>query len=223
MPGFAENALVKIVDEAEWNLSGMQDHARAQRLMRAISPGAIIDQVASEAIDPKLTGPASWRWPKGDAMVGRGRAIVVIPLAHDTLDDLFNGRCGYLAQYYRSVAEGKHFNRLLVDALCDAAKWIFDRYPKEPGWPIVERSLMGPHSKVWVYGDKSEAFVDAPEGEFAPRRWGHRSHSVFLRAPLPQRPAIDLKGTWLTDEDRSYQPDPDKADRHEMLHETGGA
>jgi len=200
----------------------MRDRARAQRLLRKISPGDIIDQVASEAIDPQLTRAASWRWQKGTDMAGRSRAIVVIPLTRDTYDDLFNGRCGYRAQYYRSVTEGKHFNRLVVEALCEAAKRIFERHPNEPGWSIVERSLMGEHSKVWPYGDKSEAFVDAPRGEFAPRRWADRDHSVFLRAPLPQRPALDLKGTWLADEDRSCQADPTKADRHETLHETGG-
>ncbi|MGB8304940.1 MAG: hypothetical protein WCE36_13820, partial [Pseudolabrys sp.] len=73
---------------------------------------------------------------------------------------------------------------------------------------------MGPHSKVWVYGDQSAAFVDAPKGEFAPRQWAqHQTCSVFLRAPLPEHPAIDLKGTWLSDSDRSYQLDLNKADR----------
>jgi len=214
---------LRIVDEAEWDLSGMSDRGRVQRLLRPLSPEAIIDRVASEAIDPELTGGASWRWQPGDVMVGCSRAIVVIPITRDTFDDLFNGRCGYRAQYYRSVAEGQQFNRMLVDALCDAAKRIFERTPREPDWPVVERSLMGPHSKVWVYGDKSEAFVDAPEGEFAPRQWAHRTHSRFLRAPLPPRPAIDLKGTWLADKDRSYQIDPDKADRDEWLHLSGGA
>lgn len=214
---------MKVVDEAEWDLSGMRDRDRAQRLLRPILPEAIIDRVASEAIDPQLTLGSSWRRQTGDVMVGCSRAIVVIPITRDTFDDLFNGRCGYRAQYYRSVAEGRHFNRLLVNTLCDAAKRIFERHPRPPDWPIVECSLIGPHSKVWVYGDKSEAFVDAPEGEFAPRQWAHQTHSVFLRAPPPQRPAIDLKGTWLVDKDRSYQLDPDKAKRDEVLHKTGGA
>jgi hypothetical protein len=159
---------LKIVDESEWDLSGMRDRARAQRLLRPISPEAIIAQAASAALDPQVTSAASWRWQQGIDMAGCSRAIVVIPLTRDTYDDLFNGRCGYRAQYYRSVEEGKHFNRLLVEALCDAANRIFERNPKEPRWPILERSLMGEHSKVWPYGERSEAFVEAPKGEFAP-------------------------------------------------------
>ena len=211
------------MDEVEWDLSGMLNRTRAQRLLRAISREPMIGQVASEAIDPQLTRPASWRWEPGEIMIGHGRAIMVIPLTRDTFDDLFNGRCGYRAHYYRSIRDGQHFNRLLVEALCDAAKRIFERSPKPPDWPIVERSLMGPYSKVWVYGEQGEPFVSAPEGEFAPRGWAHLTRSVFLRAPLPQRPAIDLKGTWLADTDRSYQVDCSKADRDKVLHETGGA
>ena len=53
---------LNIVDEAEWDLSGMVDPIRAQRLLRPISPEAIIDQIASEAIDPQLSPGASWQW-----------------------------------------------------------------------------------------------------------------------------------------------------------------
>lgn len=213
---------LKIVDEAEWDLSGMVDPIRAQRLLRPISPEAIIDQIASEAIDPQLSPGASWQWQPGETMIGYSRAIVVIPLARDTFDDLINGRGGYRAQYYLSVSDGQHFNRMLVDALCDAAKRIFEREPKSPGWLSVERSLMGTYSKVWVNGD-SKPFLDAPEGEFAPRQWAYRTHTVWLKAPLPQQPAIDLKGTWLADKDQSHQLDDWKANRDEVLHESGGA
>lgn len=81
---------------------------------------------------------------------------------------------------------------------------------------------MGPYSKILVYGD-SKPFLDAPQGEFAPRRWAERTHTVWLRAPLPQHAAIDLKGTWLSDNDRSYQVDPLKADRDEEVYKKEGA
>ena len=223
MPAIAEGAVIlRIVNEVEWDLSGMRDRARAQRLLRAISPESIVDRVASEAIDPQLTSGASWRWQPGETMAGCSRAIAIIPLARDTFDDLINGRCGYRAQYYLSISDGQHFNRMLVDALCDAVKRIFEHDPKPPDWPVVERSLTGPQSKIWVHCD-SKAFPDALQGEFSPQRWAHRSHTVWLRAPLPQHLAIDLKGTWLADKDRSYQTDCSKADRDKTLHETGGA
>ena len=73
--------------------------------------------------------------------------------------------------YVRVSVFGTHnFNDLLVAALRSAAKRIVERNPNSPGWPVMERSIMGPYSKIWVYGD-SKPFLDAPQGEFAPRRW----------------------------------------------------
>jgi hypothetical protein len=213
---------LKIVDEAEWDLSGMRDRDRAQRLLRAMPPENLIDRVTREALDSELSLCASWRLEPGTSMVGCSRVIVVIPLTVDTFDDLINGRCGYRAQYYLSVLDGEHFNKALVTSLCGAAKQIFDHNPKSPGWPVVERSIMGPHSKIGVYGN-AEPFRDAPQGEFRPRQWIHRAHTIWLRAPLSQHPAIELKGTWLDDKDQSYRPDPTKSDRDKVYHECGGA
>ena len=211
-----------VVDEADWDLSGMRDRQRAERLLRPILPDDLVTSVASEAVDPYVASDASWRWQSGDLMVGCSRAIVVIPVTLQTFDDLFNGRCGYRAQYHLSISQGENFNLMLVNALRNAAKLIFDRDPKSPGWSVVERSLLGPQSKIWVYGD-NRPFAVAPEGEFTPRRWAHRRDSVWLRAPLPDHPAIDLKGTWLADKDQSYRIDPLKADRGKDLHERGFA
>ena len=210
------------MDETEWNLSRMRDRVRAQRLLRAMRPEDLIDHVAHEAMDDKLSVGATWRWQSGTGMIGCGRAIVVIPVTEETFDDLINGRCGYRAQYYLSVEVGRQFNDTLVTALCTAAKQIYERDPKPPRWEIVERSIRGPYSKLWVYGD-SAPFKEAPKGEFLPRRWAPRAHTVWLTAPRPQRPAIDLKGTWLDDNDRSHKLDLTKADRDQVLHEGGGA
>jgi hypothetical protein len=109
-----------------------------------------------------------------------------------------------------------------VSALCVPAKRIFGRDSKSPGWDVVERSIRGPYSKIWVYGD-SAPFKAASKGEFLPRRWSHREHSVWLTAPRPEWPAIDLKGTWLDDKERNPRLDLSKKDRDQVLHETGGA
>ena len=200
----------------------MRDRDRAQRLLRAIPPEDLIDRVAREAMDGALSLGSTWRWQSGDDMAECGRVIVVIPLTADTFDDLINGRCGYRAQYYFSVSDGEHFNKALVTSLSGAAKQIFESGPKSPGWPVVERSIMGPDSKIGVNGD-AEPFRDAPKGEFSPRRWAHRAHTIWLRAPLPQHPGIELKGTWLDEKDQSYRLDPTKSDRHKVYHECGGA
>jgi hypothetical protein len=213
---------MKAVDEAEWDLSRMRDRDRAKRLLRAIPPEDLIDRVSREAMDGNLLLGASWRWQHGERMVGCSRMIAVIPLTVDTFDDIINGRCGYRAQYYRSVGEGRQFNDRLVASLCAAAKKIFECEPKFPGWKVVEQSIRGLHSKVGVHGD-GRPFNEAPQGEFLPRQWAHRDHTVWLRAPRPKQPAIELIGTWLDDKDQSPQPDPCKENRDQVYHECGGA
>jgi hypothetical protein len=38
--------------------------------------------------------------------------------------------------------------------------------------------------------------------EFLPRRWAvNYPESIGLPAPLPKQPAVDVKGTWLSDDD----------------------
>jgi len=47
--------------------------------------------------------------------------------------------------------------------------------------------------------------------------------SIGLRAPLPDRTCIEVKGTWLSDDFQIAKEDPDKADRHHVLAKCGFA
>lgn len=89
---------------------------------------------------------------------------------------------------------------------------------------VLRYSFAGPHSKIWVLGD-SAPFRTAREGEFRPRRWADRSPapSPWLRAPRPDMPGIEVKGTWVSSSDQQYQEDPLKADRHCSMSERGFA
>jgi hypothetical protein len=148
--------------------------------------------------------------------------LAIIPLCRDTFDALFNGRSGYRAQYYLSPAEGARFNGMLMKVLLEPIRRIYEFDPRRT-WDSVKRSIRGPWSKVWVHGD-SEPFTDALDGEFCPRRWAERANqSIWLRAPLPMLPAIDIKGSWISDLDGHYEQDPDKADRDDCIWERGFA
>jgi hypothetical protein len=185
-------------------------------------PDDLIAVIEREAMGAALSGKGSWEWQDGTSMLGCGRALVVIPICRDTFDALFNGRSGYRAQYYLSPVEGARFNGMLVKALLEPIERIYDLHPYR-SWDCVKRSIEGPWSKVWVYGD-SGPFADSPDGEFRPRRWAERAdQSIWLRAPLPAFSAIDVKGTWISDVDGHYEQDPDKADRADCLWERGFA
>jgi hypothetical protein len=82
-------------------------------------------------------------------------------------------------------------------------------------------SLVGPWSKIWAMGDAAY-FHDAPDDEFRPCQWA-RLISVWLKAPCPRAPSIEVKGTWVSNSKRMFVLDPSKADRDRQLHEKGGA
>jgi hypothetical protein len=149
-----------------------------------------------------------------------------IPLTVDTFDLLFNGRMGYRAQYYRSVEDGRVFNRRLVNALTPMIRsaLIVEQCSLPAEWSQVELSLKGPHSKVWVAGDWA-AFIHESE-VFKPARWVTywsrcQDKPLGLAAPLPGEPALDLKGTFICKETgRPWLPES-KKDRDQKIYSSG--
>src|SRR5437762_8629514 len=191
---------MRMVDSADWDLSGMRDRSRAAKLMNPLSSEDLISAVAVEAEAAALEGRSSWRWQLGQEMVGCGRAIALFPLSHETFDALFNGRSGYRAQYHLSCEEGIQFNTMLICALLGSLGTACARSPHRQR-ESLKRSFEGPDTKLWVLYD-GEPFRCAAEGELSPRRWlRNNPASMGLRAPMPSLPAIEIKGTWISDLD----------------------
>ena len=110
---------------------------------------------------------------------------------------------GYRAQFYRSPDAGRTFNRSLVYRLTPAIRPALE-YTRTylATWDQTERSLMGPHSKVWVSDDW--AFYAEPK-LLRPAHWVVYWARCFddpigMFAPMPDEPKIDLKGTWIGEE-----------------------
>jgi hypothetical protein len=214
---------MRMVDPVEWDLSGMKERGRAAKLLDPPSGEELIIAVAAEALEAAIQGRSSWSWQDGELMAGCGRAIASFPLNADTFDALFNGRSGYRAQYYLSCQEGIAFNAMLLHALMTPLRIACERAPANK-IDVLQYSFAGPHSKIWVLGD-SAPFCAAREGEFRPRRWIDRSPapSLWLRAPRPDMPGIEVKGTWVSNSDQAYREDPLKTDRDSWLTESGVA
>ena len=82
---------MRMVDAKEWNLSGMPDQARRNRLIDdAPDQDQLVLAVAREAMEAALRGDGLCEWQPGTEMVGCHRAVVVFPL-RTTFDALFNG------------------------------------------------------------------------------------------------------------------------------------
>jgi hypothetical protein len=212
---------LRLVDLSEWNLSGMKDLARAARLLHPLAGEQLISAVAEEAEAAARRDLSSWRWQRGEEMDGCCRGIATFPLARDTFDALFNGRSGYRAQYYLSCKDGIHFNNELLKALMKPLALIYQGVPAEE-FVVLERSFVGPYSKIWVLGDGASFRVE-PENEFMPKRWVENNLvSLGLRAPLPDPPTVEVKGSWITNTNHEYREDADwKGDRHSRLSKFG--
>jgi len=214
----ARGGNMRIVDPLEWDLTGMRCQARMRRLIAAPRPEDLIACIAAQAMKWASSGRVSWDFGR-DSMVGYGRARAILPLTPGSFDALINGRSGYRAQYYLSCLEGAAFNLGLVAAILPALEVA--TVDEDSGLKLW--SFRGPWSKIWVTGDHAP-FAAAPIGEFQPRRWIQRSPaSVWLRAPLPAEPAIDVIGSWISDDHGKHMQDPDKADRDCCLYDKGFA
>jgi hypothetical protein len=184
---------------------------------------ALQTAIVAEALNAAQSATIELCWQSSVEERGFARVVAVVPIAADSFDSLFNGPTGYRAQYYLGVEAGRDFNRSLVNGLIPALRANHAAQRFAVDWRWIEQSLSGELSKVWVAGDACP-FRSAEPGEFRPRRWAERhaadSNALALRAPLPPRPAIDVKGTWVLPTGDVWVSD-EKRDRHQMLTDNG--
>lgn len=211
---------MRVVDRQEWILDRVQDPRRRERLLgEAPSPQALIEQVAACALSIAEKAALTPLWQHSDECWGRYRIVLPILLNEYLFDWFFNGPSGYRAQYYLSEEEGKAFNDATLNALEPAAMAACIRYPLPVPWKQVRQSLLGAHSKVWLWGD-GRSFATAEPHTLMPARWA-QYEGIATRAPMPSPPAIELKGTFIHPQSGEDWLPEEKEDRHKRLHERG--
>ena len=215
-----ENALnPSAVPVEEWILTFDIPEDRRHRLIEVPSSTDLIRRVAVEA----MSAATSSMMPR-PALIhaveqpGCYRAEAKIPVTDEAFDQLFNGRSGYRANYYLSPELGASFNRAIVASLIPAIL-----HASSDQQQFIEQSLRGQYSKNWVAGD-GQAFLNTPAA-LQPERWRiyweGRPSALVLRLPLPPRPQIDVKGTFVHSANY-YEWAPEiKKGRDEDIHEKG--
>lgn len=212
----------------DWNLKEMTDAARRCRLLGSVSPEELLERVKTEAKEAAAGNLVCVYWREAKEQKGHWRVESTVPLTSATFDLLFNGRMGYRAQYYRSLDDGRAFNRSLVDRLTPVIKAALrcGRCTFLGRMEQIELSLKEPHSKVWVAGDWA-AFIREPE-VLKPIRWAHywsrcQDKALGLTTPLPDTPELDLKGTFICEKTGKPWLPESKKDRDRKIHRSGWA
>jgi len=193
-------------------------------LLHPCSPDALVRLVARSAMSAAKRGTLEIKWTRADSRCGYWRAEAAVPLEPDIFDQLFNSRAGYRAQYYLSVLAGRRFNKLLTEALRCALRRASNRCRPPVQWSLIQRSLSGPHSKIWLFGDWAP-FIGEPE-YIRPDRWVNHYRiskhvALGLRAPLPAAPVLDLKGTFICPSSESVWLPASKRDRDRNIRDSG--
>jgi len=187
--------LMRSVPINEWALAEALGD-RIFGLIGGLGPEALLEAVASEAERAARADAVRLTWQESCDRPGFHRIVAQIPLLRSTFDQLLNGRSGYRAQFYLSPEEGVLYNRDLLLRILPAIEAAYRRNPIVVELSRVLQSLLAPHAKVWVYGEK-KAFDEAAANTVNPPRWIQNGSTRGRKAPLPSRLTIDVKAAFL--------------------------
>jgi len=220
------------VSESEWNYAATLDKGRMAVLINPPEADEIISLVASQALEAAAQDKICLKWQVAEFATNDSdtnfkantyfRIEAKIPVIPESFDLLFNGRNGYRAQYYISVAEGERFNKELVANLTPAI-CRQNEVTNVALQSTVQASLNGKDSKIWVVGD-AKGFSE--QEELIAKRWNERNPPAFFstRLALITPPQMHLKGTFICENDSpNCWIDESKMTRSCDLHHKGSA
>lgn len=195
---------------------------RRRRLIQVPSSAEVMRRLVDEAASAAKSALFQPTWKPADDQPGYYRVEAKIPLADETFDQLFNGRSGYRASYYLSPTRGAAFNQAIVRSLVPAILRASAGFAPDK-IKLIERSLIGRYSKIWVVGD-GQVFLDSPPA-LIPERWAAywkgKDSALGLRLPLPPAPQLDLKGTFIDPATGAEWVYEGKLDRDNDIHRSG--
>lgn len=211
---------MRLVPKQSWSLGGRISEHRRRRLLDSLLPEQLLERIAAECLASALHAAPTLVWQQANEAPGYFRINLQFPVSEDTFDRLFNGRAGYRAQYYLSPEEGILFNRAILTALTPAVRASYEIKTLEVDWRLIAASLEASHAKIWIANEKN-AYGAAEEYQLNPPRWMANNGRLGRRAPLPQAPAIDLKGSFINPDTNALFVDESKLGRPCDLHATG--
>jgi hypothetical protein len=202
---------LRIVELKDWVLAPSLGE-RGARLLNVPRPAELAHHVIRDARQAAERGDVALRWQEACESPGYFRLEAQLPLSDVVFDQLFNGRSGYRAQYYLSPEEGVLFNRFLLDELRPFLIQAYGGSGISSNLDVVGASLMAPHAKLWIHNEKS-AFDEAAPEVLNPPRWVSSGATRGRKAPLPDDPTLDVKGSFIKPDTLKIFVDSSKLDR----------
>lgn len=182
--------------------------------------------------------PLDGKYRGGDVLLKRlqcRRASWAIRIDSILLDKFFNGRMGIRAQYYVSPYHGAAMNARLLSAIRNRLFELAQVTATSDDQRLVQLSLDAPSAKVWIAENdlNGQKIIRASDltltGEELQNDWldlaralkdgeiGEDQFQLYsaafqgVRTPIPDQ--LEIKGAWITREDRRDYVTPDKRDR----------
>lgn len=209
---------MRIVPASDWDLSNLPDTDRRMRLLEEVSSDSLVSRLIAATDQALAADRVEFQWQRAEdkeAPSDTHRIVSQIPLPEQLFDRLFNGRCGYRAQYYLSPEEGEAFNRRVIDALEQVlVAPASTKLEISPG--RIQRSFKGNYSKIWAF-DETRVFDAAAPGMLMPPKW--KSYAG-RGTRLPLATYLDVKGTFIQPDGTDWL-DPIKLTRASDLNERG--
>ena len=159
---------------------------------------------------------------------GYKRVYAELSVCPELYDQFFNGNSGYRAQYCMGEAVGERFNDHIVKVIAPILIESHQLYTKDVSRDFCERSLLGPHTKLWFSKEITSPDYEShlcllPESIRVPKwvaHWQNRCEPrKGLLAPRPEELIILLNGTFIHSD--SFQLWNQKPARSNEITETG--
>jgi hypothetical protein len=213
------------VSDADWRICGSVSAERRYRLLKgAPSSASLIAVFGKAATCQAEDGSLKISWHEASEARGHFRVEATVFVTSEQFDWIFNGSTGYRAAYWVSVEEGQCFNRQLLQSIEPAFRIAWLGCARQVSWKHARLSLLGKHSKLWAPERKISAPNECEDwgdyGLLIPDRWKGDSYNEGTRLPMPCRPRLEVKGTFINSEGHDWLH-PNKAQRHDQIHETG--
>lgn len=192
------------VPQKEWVLSHQMTLRQKRRLRRQTTYEQIIARLARGVAlhDHTREGAHS----KGGGRFFRTHVTLRVDTA--TVDLFHNSPSGYRAQYYLSAKNGDRANTYALRQLVPRIRQLLIGHAKRTcPWSWVEKSLLDPSAKVWIYQGRWWRHAKRKDRHLAVRRWvaeqtspeKMRRRKAAWGALTPDRETrVDVKGGFTT-------------------------